>query len=116
VNVLLVPAHPGFPGQIPQSRKTVVVVVVVVVTMTQAVNHHNRGYPVPTAGVISQWICESLTGHCGHACVIAPVSCAPGNLVGSWDVRCLRGYSIIESRFRFTVKLISESLGKSNAF
>ena len=26
---LLVPAHPGFPGQIPQSRKTVVVVVVV---------------------------------------------------------------------------------------
>jgi len=25
VNVLLVPAHPGFPGQIPQSRKTVVV-------------------------------------------------------------------------------------------
>jgi len=31
VNVLLVPAHPGFPGQIPQSRKTVVVVVVVVV-------------------------------------------------------------------------------------
>ena len=30
MNVLLVPAHPGFPGQIPQSRKTVVVVVVVV--------------------------------------------------------------------------------------
>jgi len=28
VNVLLVPAHPGFPGQIPQSRKMVVVVVV----------------------------------------------------------------------------------------
>ena len=28
MNVLLVPAHPGFPGQIPQSRKTVVVVVV----------------------------------------------------------------------------------------
>jgi len=28
VNVLLVPAHPGFPGQIPQIRKTVVVVVV----------------------------------------------------------------------------------------
>jgi len=27
VNVLLVPAHPGFPGQIPQSRKTIVVVV-----------------------------------------------------------------------------------------
>jgi len=26
---LLVPAHPGFPEQIPQSRKTVVVVVVV---------------------------------------------------------------------------------------
>ena len=29
MNVLLVPAHPGFPGEIPQSRKTVVVVVVV---------------------------------------------------------------------------------------
>ena len=27
MNVLLVPAHPGFPGQIPQSRKMVVVVV-----------------------------------------------------------------------------------------
>ena len=26
---LLVPAHPGFPGQIPQSRKTVVCVCVV---------------------------------------------------------------------------------------
>ena len=26
MNVLLVPAHPGFPGQIPQSRKTVVCV------------------------------------------------------------------------------------------
>ena len=25
MNVLLVPAHPDFPGQIPQSRKTVVV-------------------------------------------------------------------------------------------
>jgi len=30
---LLVPAHPGFPGQISQSRKTVVVVVVVVVVL-----------------------------------------------------------------------------------
>jgi len=29
VNVLLVPAHPGFPGQIPQSRKTVVCVCVI---------------------------------------------------------------------------------------
>jgi len=27
---LLVPAHPGFPGQIPQSRKTVVCVCVVI--------------------------------------------------------------------------------------
>jgi len=31
VNVLLVPAHPGFPGQIPQSRKTVVCVCVLCV-------------------------------------------------------------------------------------
>ena len=29
MNVLLVPAHPGFPGQIPQSRKTVVCVCVI---------------------------------------------------------------------------------------
>ena len=28
MNVLLVPAHPGFPGQIPQCRKTVVCVCV----------------------------------------------------------------------------------------
>jgi len=33
VNVLLVPAHPGFHGQIPQSRKTVVVVVVITSTL-----------------------------------------------------------------------------------
>jgi len=33
---LLVPAHPGFPGQIPQSRKTVVCVCVCVVTITDA--------------------------------------------------------------------------------
>jgi len=32
VNVLLVPAHPGFPGQIPQSRKTVVCVCVYILT------------------------------------------------------------------------------------
>jgi len=30
---LLVPAHPGLPGQIPQSRKTVVCVCVVVVVV-----------------------------------------------------------------------------------
>ena len=31
---LLVPAHPGFPGQIPQSRKTVVCCVCVVVLLS----------------------------------------------------------------------------------
>ena len=30
MNILLVPAHPGFPGQIPQSRKTVVCVCTVI--------------------------------------------------------------------------------------
>jgi len=40
VNVLLVPAHPGFPVQIPQSRKTVVVVVVVVGTGTKYAGLH----------------------------------------------------------------------------
>ena len=34
MNVLLVPAHPGFPGQIPQSRKTVVCVCVCVCALT----------------------------------------------------------------------------------
>jgi len=34
VNVLLVPAHPGFPGQIPQSRKTVVCVCVYFLSFT----------------------------------------------------------------------------------
>jgi len=33
VNVLLVPAHPGFPGQIPQSRKTVVCVLCVLMLL-----------------------------------------------------------------------------------
>ena len=37
MNVLLVPAHPGFPGQIPQSRKTVVVVVVAGLQVRSAV-------------------------------------------------------------------------------
>ena len=32
---LLVPAHPGFPGQIPQSRKTVVCCVCVGVILTE---------------------------------------------------------------------------------
>ena len=36
MNVLLVPAHPGFPGQIPQSRKTVVVVVVLLLLLLQS--------------------------------------------------------------------------------
>ena len=39
MNVLLVPAHPGFPRQIPQSRKTVVVVVVYL--RSGFVNVHN---------------------------------------------------------------------------
>jgi len=36
---LLVPAHPGFPGQIPQSRKTVVCAVVYVTAMLQKLHH-----------------------------------------------------------------------------
>ena len=32
---LLVPAHPGFPGQIPQSRKTVVLCVCVLLRVSQ---------------------------------------------------------------------------------
>ena len=47
MNVLLVPAHPGFPGQIPQSRKTVVVVVVVVVA-SSTFRSHLRLYFVPS--------------------------------------------------------------------
>ena len=39
---LLVPAHPGFPGQIPQSRKTVVCCVCVcVVALASTVKLHS---------------------------------------------------------------------------
>jgi len=37
---LLVPAHPGFPGQIPQSRKTVVCVLCVIFTAKLQHNGH----------------------------------------------------------------------------
>ena len=40
MNVLLVPAHPGFPGQIPQSRKTVVCCVCVVVIVVECNKSH----------------------------------------------------------------------------
>jgi len=39
VNVLLVPAHPGFPGQISQSRKTVVCCVLCVCVFRQNGTH-----------------------------------------------------------------------------
>ena len=42
---LLVPAHPGFPGQIPQSRKTVVVVLL----------SHNGN------GSVDNLLCSSVT-------------------------------------------------------
>jgi len=47
---LLVPAHPGFPGQIPQSRKTVVVVVVLFATI----------WPITKM----KWIFGTLWTHC----------------------------------------------------
>ena len=40
MNVLLVPAHPGFPGQIPQSRKTVVCVCVCLSIIYKLINYH----------------------------------------------------------------------------
>ena len=46
MNVLLVPAHPGFPGQIPQSRKTVVVVVVVIRKIKKWTDFLERVYTV----------------------------------------------------------------------
>ena len=46
MNVLLVPAHPGFPGQIPQSRKTVVVVVLF--TELNISNRHSDVHTVAT--------------------------------------------------------------------
>ena len=50
MNVLLVPAHPGFPGQIPQSRKTVVVVVVVYESTHDDEDDDNNAYErdIPT--------------------------------------------------------------------
>jgi len=55
VNVLLVPAHPGFPGQIPQSRKTVVCVVCVhmydtVITLHRQLNNTTRIYQLQVLG------------------------------------------------------------------
>jgi len=46
VNVLLVPAHPGFPGQIPQSRKTVVCVCVCnsVLIVCSCMSHNGIAY------------------------------------------------------------------------
>jgi len=70
VNVLLVPAHPGFPGQIPQSRKTVVVVVVVVVlqpfnglfSRTTWVSWHQKGKPfwILMKQEMMGWQCHQL--------------------------------------------------------
>jgi len=44
---LLVPAHPGFPGQIPQSRKTVVCCVCVFVSMDLPLCHWQRSIRFP---------------------------------------------------------------------
>jgi len=44
VNVLLVPAHPGFPGQIPQSRKTVVCVCGCVLCFQYGLNTDSGAY------------------------------------------------------------------------
>jgi len=53
---LLVPAHPGFPGQIPQSRKTVVCVCVCLGHGSVLLCQHciNRAYPKVTRRVQQQ--------------------------------------------------------------
>jgi len=64
VNVLLVPAHPGFPRQIPQSRKTVVVVVVVLVIFKDkgAVLGVNLGHPIVVNGDFVTWLFPNYFG------------------------------------------------------
>jgi len=49
---LLVPAHPGFPGQIPQSRKTVVCVVCIAFTALTLLVGWQEGHPA----------CKKLSG------------------------------------------------------
>ena len=62
MNVLLVPAHPGFPGQIPQSRKTVVVVVVVVVVSIMRLSTRHMSVQLSLGTRVSRLLtCRFLT-------------------------------------------------------
>jgi len=61
---LLVPAHPGCPGQIPQSRKTVVCVCVWCSIVNKSVWNHWRSrdwaHAHPTSARVGHEICTNL--------------------------------------------------------
>jgi len=60
VNVLLVPAHPGFPGQIPQSRKTVVLCVCICCENKYVVESCEAAATIAPSAGISQMIADDL--------------------------------------------------------
>jgi len=55
---LLVPAHPGFPGQIPQSRKTVVCVCVS--SYGKQMVQHTHFVDKPVANTCTMQTCEYM--------------------------------------------------------
>ena len=64
MNVLLVPAHPGFPGQIPQSRKTVVCVCVVILPL----KNRNKFCSIPFLKPLTTYTVDPLMSAPGLAC------------------------------------------------
>jgi len=69
---LLVPAHPGFPGQIPQSRKTVVCVCVCVPEVL--ISTHSQSLTFTTnycsgPGTVMSQV-HACVRACVHACVL----------------------------------------------
>ena len=63
MNVLLVPAHPGFPGQIPQSRKTVVCVLCVLAELK-----HPMGITVGLLRSMSSAPHSAIAEHIANSC------------------------------------------------
>jgi len=83
---LLVPAHPGFPGQIPQSRKTVVCVCVLLCGYMQMILNvqHSKdatatlckqlaGLDKVIASVHEPWVCNGRI--CGYSSSNAKLLC-----------------------------------------
>jgi len=59
---LLVPAHPGFPGQIPQSRKTVVCC-----TVVRPVSHDSDWAVSAATSTATQYAAAAYLSNAGHS-------------------------------------------------